>query len=206
MRHNNGQRAFWREMATIRGPPPMSADILPFHVRALSSSKASNGRRPLDRLMIGNRHLCGTLPRSRHFSNALEDTPSARASFSSSSQSNVVAMSAAYSYKKSEVKRLLPGRRKSSELLSWDMPKSQDNEELAIRARIKPALRSYRESRGWSQREMAKFLQVTLKNYEAYESKPERGVPAGIISRFCIFSGADIEWIMLGKKPLQRTG
>jgi len=78
------------------------------------------------------------------------------------------------------------------------MPKKSDNEELAIRARIKPAMRAFRLAKGWSQREMARFLGTTLKNYEAYESREDRGVPAGIIARFCSYTDTDITWIMLG--------
>ena len=75
-----------------------------------------------------------------------------------------------------------------------------DNEETAIRVRAKSAMKSYRASRNWSMRQMAKFLGVSAKNYEAYEGKPERGVPPSVIARFCLYSGADLEGIMFGKK------
>jgi hypothetical protein len=76
-----------------------------------------------------------------------------------------------------------------------------ENEEAAIRRRAKEAMLAYRESRRWSMREMAAFLHVSQKNYEAYEGKPERGVPISVIARFCRYAdGGDINWILYGKR------
>jgi hypothetical protein len=76
-------------------------------------------------------------------------------------------------------------------------------EEIGIRQRIKGAMIAYQTSRGWSQREMADFLQISLKNYEGY-LKPERGVPVGIIARFCNFTNTDVNWIM-GTQKVRAT-
>jgi len=75
-----------------------------------------------------------------------------------------------------------------------------ENEETAIRERAKTAMKAYRASRNWSMREMASYLGVTAKNYEKYEGDPARGVPPSVIARFCRNTGAELEWIMLGKK------
>lgn len=166
--------------------------------------------------MIGIRHLCGTDPRSRHFSSARGPTPSDVAISATKFQSNVVLMRRQYSDKSSESQRQIGGRRKRLNSLPYGLLQHEviamaeedhiDNEETAIRQRAKQALRAYRESRGWSMREMAVYLGVPAKSYERYESDASRGVPAGVIARFCRFTDTDLNWIMLGKKQARKAG
>jgi hypothetical protein len=185
----------------------MPAIILPFtrHAGAPSSSNESMESRPPEALMIGSRHLCGTpRPGSRHFSTVRDFTPSDAAISSINCQSNVVLIAPHLSDKSSESQRQNDGRPNLLNCLRLVMADDADieNEEVAIRMRAKMAMKTYREAptRKWSMREMAKFLHVTAKNYEAYEGKIERGVPISLIARFCQFAGEDINWILYGKR------
>jgi len=81
-----------------------------------------------------------------------------------------------------------------------------ENEELAIRRRIKTAMLAYRTAQDWTQLEMAKFLQVTRRNYEAYEGKEDRGVPVSVIARFCKFTHTDTNLILFGKRLSAKAG
>lgn len=195
----------------------MPAKILPFARHALApdvSSKASTDNLPLDARINGRCHLAGT-PRSRHFSNVLGFTPSDAAMMDTRSQSNVVLMERDYSDKSSECQRQNGGGLNLLKILQFVAIEDRDmiddaeveNEETAIRMRAKAAMKAYREAptRAWSMREMAKFLHVSGKNYESYESKPERGVPIAVIARFCNFAGEDINWILYGRR-IRKTG
>jgi len=91
-------------------------------------------------------------------------------------------------------------------LVMESSPRTVENEELAIRVRIKAAMANYRASRGWTLREMATFLGVGAKSYEKYECDETRGVPVGVIARFCRFSGVDLDWIMYGKHARAAVG
>lgn len=91
--------------------------------------------------------------------------------------------------------------------LGWMlMADDNENEELAIRERARTAFRAFRTTRGWSQREMAKFLQVSEDNYESYESRDDRGMPLSLIGRFCKFTDTDANWIMCGTKSAAKAG
>lgn len=189
----------------------MPAKILRFprrHARA-PSSKALRGTRPSEARMIGSRHLWGTpRPFSRHFSTALGFTPKDAAISSINFQSNVVFMVPYNSDKWSESQPQLGGRDNPLKCLQLGMkddPVHIDNEEAAIRARAKEAMKAYRLSRRWSMREMATYLGVAANNYEKYEGDLGRGVPASVIARFCRYTDNDLDWIMLGKKPQRKA-
>jgi transcriptional regulator with XRE-family HTH domain len=77
---------------------------------------------------------------------------------------------------------------------------AEDDDEVAIRRRVKEAMKSYRASRHWSLHEMAIYLGISANNYQKYEGDASRGIPLSVIARFCRYTGADLDWIMLGKK------
>ena len=72
--------------------------------------------------------------------------------------------------------------------------------ERAIRARAKEALRKWREAKGFTQEEMASFLNVTHKSYSKYEGDQTRGVPMTVIAQFCLIADIDPAWMFLGRK------
>lgn len=80
------------------------------------------------------------------------------------------------------------------------------NRTAGIRTRLKSAMKSFRLSKGWSQREMADFLGVTRRNYEAYEQNPKRGVPDEVLAVFCEYTDTDANWILGIAKKARKTG
>ena len=70
-----------------------------------------------------------------------------------------------------------------------------------IQARIKDAMRRYREEKGVTQRDMAAWLQISHKSYSSYESRSDRDVPIALIVRFCDWAGIDLFWILRGIPP-----
>lgn len=79
------------------------------------------------------------------------------------------------------------------------------NRTIIIRTRIKAAMKAFRLSKGWSQKEMADFLGTSRRNYEAYEQNPKRGVPEDIISTFCEYTDTDISYIMAVTKKARKA-
>ena len=69
---------------------------------------------------------------------------------------------------------------------------------LAIHERVRRAFKAHREARGWSQRDMADFLQISKKSYQSYEGRPERGIPTDVIARFCKYTDADANYLLYG--------
>ena len=184
--------------------------------RPRGSSKIKNS--PLFRIMMGNRHLWGTQPRSLHFSNALLLTPNSRANNASTFQSGRsgsmrrqlalgLDIDQLLSDLPSDVQQLFSGRWKA--LINgtlFVLSENSDMNEMAdIRRRVKMALRAYRDSRGWTQLQMADFLHIPLNNYESYETKEERNIPTDIIARFCRYTDNDPSWLLLGTKSTRQN-
>ena len=82
------------------------------------------------------------------------------------------------------------------------MAKHQERspELVAIHERVRFAFKAYRESRGWSQKDMADFLHISQENYKKYESHPERGIPIDIIARFCRYTDTDANYLFYGRR------
>lgn len=91
--------------------------------------------------------------------------------------------------------------------LQFGMTEESDteNEELAIRRRVKAAMREYQARRGWPGWKMAEFLRITENNYEAYAGNNSRGIPLAVIARFCEYAEYDISLLLYGKHA-RRTG
>jgi transcriptional regulator with XRE-family HTH domain len=71
--------------------------------------------------------------------------------------------------------------------------------EQAIRARIKDAMRKWREAGHYTQKEMAEILGIPHKRYAKYEGE-NRGVPASVIAQFCLIADIDPAYILLGNR------
>lgn len=169
--------------------------------------KASNDDRetyPPECRIIGIRHLCGTEPRSRHLSNAFFDTPSSRAIFRNNFQSGpvVVSMGATLSPKTGDAQ---PSFIREKNSLFWlrlvamgsdnDVAKARNS---AIRKRVSDSLRAWRLSRGDTQAQAASMLGVAEKTYQKWEQN-ERGMPLHRLSQFCLISGVEPNWLLLGR-------
>ena len=187
--------------------------------RSAGSSKIKIS--PFERIMIGNLHRWGTHPRSRHFSKALGLTPNDLAYIAStvqSGRSGDLLRALAFGLGIAELIPDAPSdiqllfSRKLDYLLAFLAFLSRGNNKMNemedIQRRVKLALRAYREARGWSQREMAGFLHLSVKNYESYEGRPERKIPTDIIARFGRYADHDANWLLYGVKsptpPIKR--
>ena len=176
---------------------------------------------PWERIIIGNRQRCGTQPLSLHFSAAFGLTPNSLAYAMSNGQSGrsgdlLRALALGLG-----IPELIPDapdavhrlfvRKLDALLIAIDLAgrgNNKMNEMEDIQRRVKVALRAYREARGWSQREMADFLHLSVKNYESYEGRPERKIPIDIIARFGRYADHDGNWLLYGMKspapPIKR--
>ena len=179
--------------------------------RSAGSSKIKIS--PFERIMIGNLHLWGTQPLSRHFSKALGLTPNDLAYIAKtfqSGRSGDLLRALAFGL---GIPELIPDAPSALQLLfsrklDWLLAilaflsrgNIEMNEEADIQRRVKLALRAFREGRGWSQRQMADFLHLSVKNYESYEGRPERKIPTGIIARFGRYADHDANWLLYGVK------
>lgn len=198
----------------------MSAKILHFQTPSVSDKNSSNASSGSFKCRIsGNRHLWGTVFLSRHFSSAFSARPSSRPApmiVGQLREVDDVLLISQYSDYSSERQGQIRGRlgRAKKIILSalyhWlgnaVMTDRNENEEVAIFQRARASLRAFRTSKGWSQREMAKFLQVSEDNYEKYESDDERGVPVIVIARFCEYTDTDVNWILYGRRSAAKTG
>ena len=193
----------------------MPAAVLRFPVRP-GSSKTKSSR--LFRIMIGSRQRWGTAPRSLHFSNALDLMPNSRANLASNFQSGRsgglertfignLDMHRNLSDLSSDVQQLFYSRVEAlaAGILFVGRENNNLNEMADIRRRVKIALKAYRESRGWTQKQMADYLHIPLNSYESWETQPDRNIPTDIIARFCTYTDNDISWLMLGVKNPARN-
>lgn len=170
----------------------------------LVASNDDNDTYPPDCKIIGMRHLCGTEPRSRHLAKAFLDTPSSRASLRNNFQSGAaaVSMGATLSPKKGGAQ---PSFIREQIPLFWlrlvamgsdnDVAKARDT---AIRKRVSDSLRAWRISRGETQAQAASLLGVADKTYQKWEQN-ERGMPLHRLAQFCLISGVEPNWLMLGR-------
>jgi hypothetical protein len=55
-----------------------------------------------------------------------------------------------------------------------------------------------------TQADAALMIGITTRTYEKYEGDPKRNIPVKSIARFCLVSGVDPEWILLGRNKQQR--
>lgn len=94
----------------------------------------------------------------------------------------------------------LPGIKKRYRGMKKRMASLEEADDIAIQRRIKAALKSYREMRGWNQQQMAHFLHITKDNYQRYEQdKPgvkNRKVPTVVLYRFAEFTNQNSHDIM----------
>lgn len=83
-----------------------------------------------------------------------------------------------------------------------DVRKVSDNHvaktHAAIRKRVSDSLRAWRMSQGRTQAEAASILGVAEKTYQKWE-KNERGMPMHRVSQFCMISGVEPNWLLLGR-------
>lgn len=190
----------------------MVADMLRRYRHSGSFLKASNDDRetyPPDCKIIGMRHLCGTEPRSRHLSNAFFDTPSSRAILRSNFQSGPVlaSMDATLSPKTGYTQ---PSFIRGKIPLFWLrlVAMGSDNDvararNTAIRKRVSDSLRAWRLSRGDTQHEAASMLGVAEKTYQKWEQN-ERGMPLHRLAQFCLISGVEPNWLLLGRSKTKK--
>lgn len=173
----------------------MTAKIVPFprHTRSSSASKASTGSSAS--LMMGNRHLCGTDPRWRHFLSASALTPSERAAVLIRSQSSVI-------------RRKVRDDLSPSQGTTWDrfpsnvvariVPMAETSlTPKELRAQLRRRTVELREAHGWTQAEMAGFLSI---GYEAYKKYENRSVLAHhLVPLFCRLVGVSIDFFYTGR-------
>jgi DNA-binding XRE family transcriptional regulator len=182
----------------------MAAIILPFVRHAGSStsnsSKASSGIRPSDALIIGMRQRWGTERRQRHFLSACGPTPNDVATSSTTSQSS--------SMTEKDRDRSSPRQETSWDRVSTArgskivlMEKDDDENTPAAseyRRNLLRRTKELRENSGYTQAEMADFLNIKVEAYKKYENRSL--LPHRFIHKFCRLVKVTEELFLEGKQ------
>jgi len=75
--------------------------------------------------------------------------------------------------------------------------KEADTKEKAFNAEFSARTKAARVSRGWSQSEMAGFLDIPLERYKKYENRSP--MPVFLIPRFVALTNCDLHFLMTGR-------
>jgi hypothetical protein len=155
----------------------------------------------------GSRQRCGTDLRCHHFSMALSRTPRLRAVVLTSVQSSL-AMTITHTDVSSVTQHPFGGGADISTVVKCLMiTKKETKRERTLR--IKAQFKREREARGWSQAQLAGYLDVSKANYEKYEGPPDkdgklRAFPIDVIIDFTRLINADLDHFLTAEARQSR--